>query len=118
MTEKKLDWNKPLQTAEGFDAVLLTKEFMYGGKSVNCVMIDSVCGYSRTFLYRENGSPITITSPAIKNKTRKVTKWYNLYTDRPGGGYWKTEQEAKALAHDQEARTYIETRTIEIEEPE
>jgi hypothetical protein len=95
MTEKKLDWDKPLQTMEGYDVVLLTKEFMYAGKSVYCVMIESVCGYSRTFLYRENGSPVTLSSPSIRNKTKKVVKWYNLYADKPGLVYMDSEEMAR-----------------------
>jgi len=116
MTKPNIDWDKPLQTAEGFDAVLLTKEFMYGGKSVYCVVIDSVCGYSRTFLYRENGDPITITSPTIKNKTRKVTKWYNLYTDRPGFVYFDNEESARGC--EWKGSPPRATLPIEIEEPE
>lgn len=110
-----IDWDKPLQTMEGYDVALLTKEFMYAGEPVCCVMIESVCGYSRVFLYRENGSPVTLSSPSIRNKTKKVTKWYNLYADKPGLMYMDNEEMArKSTLH---GKLPLATLSFEMEVP-
>ena len=116
-----IDWDKPLQTMEGYDVVLLTKEFRYAGKPLCCVMIESVCGYSRTFLYREDGSPVTISSPSIRNKTKKVTKWSNLYRATDGasvfiaGPWWDTEKAANE--HGSQASRWIKSVEVTWDEP-
>lgn len=110
-----IDWDKPLQTIEGFDVVLLTKDFMYAGKPVYCVMIESVCGYSRTFLYQKDGSPVTISSPSIRNKTKKVVKWINLYSKFPGSRYYDTPEAAKAVRDGTEG--WADVVPVEIEVP-
>jgi hypothetical protein len=118
MTEKKLDWDKPIETVSGKPAKVVSRDFKSKGRGFDVVVQIEEDYESRLYFYLQDGRPIYAAGPLLRNKPRKVTKWYNLYADRPGGGYWKAEQEAKDLSHGNEARTYIETRSIEIEEPE
>jgi hypothetical protein len=107
-----LDWGKPLQTADGRDAVLLTKEYQNGNGIRYLVMVTSLSGMSVLYNYFPDGDPTAPHNPTLRNKTRKVTKWYNLWSDRPGIRYHDTEAEAAVYGY-----ASLATLSIEIEEP-
>ena len=112
---KPLDWDKPLQTTDGRDAVLLTKEFKVSSRFLHLVMIPDSLGQSQVLLYHRDGLGYYSNTPVLRNKTRKVTKWYNLWTHRPGHCYYDTEYEAEYMAKEFEG--HVVTLSIEIEEP-
>jgi hypothetical protein len=111
---KQLDWGKPLQTADGRDAVLLTKEFESGFGIRYVVMVASEDS-SKLYLYFPDGRPANQWFPPLRNKTRKVTKWYNVYTSGPGGLFYTTREAATQRSN--HALDLLEVRSIEIEEP-
>ena len=94
MTEKKLDWDKPLQTTDGHDAKVVSRDYWQGGEICFVVQVHSPA----THMYNGD-SYLKVVDPKtgvgmginLRNKTRKVTKWYNLYADRPGFVYFDNE---------------------------
>ena len=109
---KPLNWDKPLQTLDGRDAVLLTKEYQSGNGIRYVVMVTGFGGMSMLYNYFPDGDPTSPHNPTLRNKTRKVTKWYNLWTNRPGKSYYDTEAEAATFGDGS-----LATLSIEIEEP-
>lgn len=109
---KQPDWDKPLQTTDGRDAVLLTKEFKFGSTFYHLVMIPTTLGQSQVHRYHRDGEGYYSNAPVLRNRTKKVTKWYNLWTERPGTRYYDTKEEALCFSTGSHA-----TLSIEIEEP-
>jgi hypothetical protein len=110
-----LDWGKPLQTTDGRDAVLLTKEYQSGNGIRYVVMVTGMGGMSMLYNYHPDGEPTNYHAPTLRNKTRKVTKWYNLYRSGPGGIFYTTREDA--ICRSKHALDLLEVRNIEIEEP-
>lgn len=71
---KPLDWDKPLQTMDGRDAVLLTKDFKVGSRFFHLVMIPDTLGHSHVHRYHRDGDGYYTGTPVLRNKTKKVTK--------------------------------------------
>ncbi len=111
---KQLDWSKPLQTMDGYDAVLLTKEYESGYGIRHVVMVTNKVK-SHVHFYCPDGAPTAQSNPTLRNKTRKVTKWYNLYRSGPGGVFYATREDA--IQRSNHALDLLEVRSIEIEEP-
>jgi hypothetical protein len=110
-----LDWGKPLQTTDGRDAVLLTKEYQSGNGIRYVVMVTGESGMSMLHNYFPNGEHVAYHTPTLRNKTRKVKKWYNLWTHNPGSQYYDDHAVAyKAIIGRSD---YLATLSIEIEEP-
>ena len=109
-----LDWDKSLQTADGRDAVLLTRDYKSYHAPRYVVMCTSY-GMSTLHLYLPDGSPDNDHCPPLRNKTRKVTKWYNLYRSGPGGVFYATREDATQRSN--RALDLLEVRSIEIEGP-
>lgn len=116
---KPLDWDKKL---EAFDPdspgrlprpanVLCDNYRLKSGQTCKLVLVENE-HESSTFLYHHSGLPVLPYSPVLRNKTKKVTKWYNLWADRPGMRYYDTEVEAVCFATNS-----LATLSIEIEEP-
>jgi hypothetical protein len=114
MTEKKLDWNKPIETTEGYPAKVISTDYKRAGITHRVVQIEFLHGDSGAHIYRDDGKTIYNTGQ-LRNKARKVTKWYNLYADRPGYRYFDTESEARTAMSGGMYR--LATLSIEIEEP-
>lgn len=112
---KQLDWDKPLQTKDGRDAVLLTKEYQSGNGIRYVVMVTGFGGMSMLYNYFPDGDPASPRNPTLRNKTRKVTKWYNLWDNGPGHCYYASEVEAHHYAKGNP--DHVAIRCIEIEEP-
>lgn len=120
MTEKKLDWGKPfealLESGAVQDARLLSSDYRQGDITYRVVQVEHGCR-SAVYTYHENGTPrYNGDAPLLRNKTRKVTKWYNLYAHRPGMLYMDYEETARKSTCD--GKLPLATLPIEIEEPE
>ena len=110
-----LDWDKPLQTADKREAVLLTKEYRAFSRALYLVMISDSVGNSHLHRYYPDSTGAYYDTPPLRNKTRKVTKWYNLYRSGPGGVFYTTREDATQRSN--HALDLLEVRSIEIEEP-
>lgn len=117
MTEKKLDWDKRLETPDGRDAVLLTRDYKSYGSPRYVVMFTSSV-MSTLHLYLPDGSPVNEYCPPLRNKRVKHEAWQNIYRDRMGGysgaRFYKSEELAREQGVDDS--TYITTVKIEWEE--
>ena len=111
-----LDWGKPLQTADGLDAKLVSSDYRTAEGPQRLVQVE-FSNRSMTYIYDKYGSPINAVSTdlILRNKTRKVTKWYNLYRSGPGGVFYTTREDA--IHRSNHALDLLEVRSIEIEEP-
>lgn len=121
----QIDWTKTLEVIDPDSpgrlprpAKLLVDNYrLKPGLACRLVLVENERD-TTVHLYHHDGTIASPFSPELRNKTKKVVKWYNLYTDRPGGGYWETEKEAKSLIIGDLFRGYIETRSVDIEVPE
>ena len=115
MTKKKLDWDRRLETLDGRDVVLLTRDYK-SYDSPRCLVMFTSSTMSTLHIYLPDGSPVDEHCPPLRNKPRKVTKWYNLYAHRPGIMYMDYEETARKSTCD--GKLPLATFPIEIEEPE
>lgn len=119
-----IDWTK---TLEAFDpdspgrlprpAKLLADNYrLKSGLTCRLVLVENE-DHTSIHLYHHNGTKAQPFTPELRNKTKKVTKWYNLYDDGPCSIYFDTEKEAKRNCK-QSWHKFIETREVDIEVPE
>ena len=111
-----LDWDKPLQTVDGQDAKLVSDNYRTAEGPQRLVQVE-FSNRSMTYIYDKYGSPINSSSTdlTLRNKTRKVTKWYNVYTSGPGGVFFNTREDA--AYNSARKLSFLEIRSIEIEVP-
>ena len=111
-----LDWGKPLQTMDGQDAKLVSDNYRTLDGPQRLVQIEFL-NRSMSYLYDKYGNTINSIGLDLKlrNKTRKVTKWYNLYRSGPGGIFHTTREDATRRSS--LVLELLEVRSIEIEEP-
>jgi hypothetical protein len=119
ISKPTLDWSKPWQTMDGQDAKLISDNYRTSCGLKRLVQIEFL-NYSTSFLYDQCGTLFnkhSTLSPdlTLRNKTRKVTKWYNLYRSGPGGLFYTTREDANHRSN--HALDLLEIRKIEIEEP-
>lgn len=115
MIEKKLDWDKPIETVSGKPAKAVSRDFKSKGRGFDVVVQFEEDYESRLGFYMQDGRPV-YAGPLLRNKVKKVTKWYNLYADRPGFVYFDNEESARGSARP--GSSPLATLSIEIEEPE
>lgn len=124
MSDKpEINWRLPLEVVWDGDgqryprtAKLLYEHYrLPDGKTCKLVLLEDAYE-SRTALYHHDGTPVARAYPnwVLRNKMSKVTKWYNLYTNRPGHTYFDSEKEA--LDHVL-AGNRIATLSVDIEVP-
>ena len=118
-----IDWTK---TLEVFDpdspgrlprpAKLLADNFrLEDGTTCKLVLIEDE-DKSHVRLYYHSGTAVFPCNKELRNKTKKVVKWYNLYDDGPGNSYYESEREAvRNVAH---TRSYVRSHFVLIEVPE
>jgi len=111
-----LDWGKPLQTADGHDAKLVSDNYRTSEGLQRLVQIE-FANRSMSYLYDKYGNSLGYGNRdlTLRNKTRKVTKWYNLWTYGPGSQYHDDKVAAyKAVVGRSD---HLAALSIEIEEP-
>ena len=125
MTEKKLDWDRRLEClkdGEVLGAKLVSSDYKgCDGVVYRLVQVEKARHprppYSAVYAYHEDGAPRYVgEAPPLRNKVKKVTKWYNLYADRPGFVYFDNEESARGS--EWKGSPPRATLPIEIEEPE
>ena len=115
-----LDWGKPLQTMDGQDAKLVSDNYRTFEGPKRLVQVEFL-NCSASYLYDKYGIPVMVnplnlsSGLILRNKTRKVTKWYNLYKLVPGAEYYNSESVARS--HISIPHQHLATLSIEIEEP-
>jgi hypothetical protein len=121
MGENRFDWDKPfeafLESGAVLNARLLSSDYKYSGLTLRVVQVERGANSSSVHTYHENGAPrYGGDAPPLRNKTRKVEKWYNVYRSYPGSTYFSSREEAARQAA-RSLSPLLETRSIEIEEP-
>lgn len=118
MTKPNIDWDKPfeafLESGAVLNARLLSSDYKRDGLTFRVVQVEHAYR-SEVCTYYENGTP-RYNAPLLRNKVKKVTKWYNLYADRPGFVYFDNEESARGSVW--ENSPPLATLPIEFEEPE
>lgn len=118
-----IDWTKTLEVFDPDNpgrsprpAKLLVDNYrMKSGFVCRLVLVENE-DHTTTYLYHRDGTFASLYCPELRNKTKKVTKWYNLYTDGPGARY--RESESEAVRHIAHTRSYVRTCIAQIEVPE
>lgn len=116
MTKKKLDWNKPLETQEGYPAKVISDDYAHNGKTYRIVQITLPNGDSSSHLFRDDGRLLFGTAQRRNRKT-KHEAWQNLYRDGGGLHATSTLYKSEELAREGiRESTYIATVKIDWEE--
>jgi hypothetical protein len=112
-----LDWGKPLQTMDGQDAKLVSDNFRTHDGPQRLVQIEFL-NRSMSCTYDKYGNPQGCGNLGLtlRNKTRKVTKWYNLWVHNPGAQYYY-DRLAAVHVGERDKSNHVATLSIEIEEP-
>jgi hypothetical protein len=117
MDAKKLDWNKPIETIEGCPAKVISEDYMYKGKPYRIVQMELPGGNSVTHMYREDGESLYGLG-MLRNKTRKVTRWLNLYENFAGMCYYLSADDAERVGRNTHIYgKYLKTISVEVEVP-
>jgi hypothetical protein len=109
-----IDWNKPIETTSGKPAKAVSRDFKSPNRGFDVVVQFEEDCESRLGFYMQDGRPV-YAGPLLRNKTKKVTKWYNLYADKPGLMYMDNEEMARRSTLD--GKPPIATLSTEIEVP-
>jgi hypothetical protein len=124
MTEKKLDWNKPIEAvysadaSSPFEAKLLTDTCRLDtGMTCRIVLVEHE-RESRVHRYEHSGAPYYPHSPRLRNRKTKHEAWQNLYRSysviMSGTQLYKSEELARKEASD--SPSYVATVKVEWEE--
>lgn len=92
-----IDWDKPIETAEGLPARLLSTDYRMDGETVILVQIEHE-HRSATRVFRKDGTPCWPSEGRIRNRKTKREGWINVYANtNTHGPIWGTEEEAKTF---------------------
>lgn len=91
-----IDWDKPIETVSGKPAKVISRDFKSKNRGFDVVVQFEEDCESRMGFYTQEGRPVC-AGPLLRNKTKKVTKWINLYSSFPGSRYYDTSEAAKAV---------------------
>lgn len=124
MTEKKLDWDKPfeafLESGAVLNARLLSSDYKHDSLTYRVVQVERG-NHSAVYTYHENGTPrYNGEAPPLRNKTRKVTRWLNLYNLAPGVKYFLDADDAEQAGRETDSFAhgrYLKTISVELEVP-
>jgi hypothetical protein len=83
MTEKKLDWNKPIETAEGYPAKVISDDYVHKGFFRRIVQIELPNGNSMSHIYYDDGRLFYVEG-RLRNRKTKHEAWQNLYRNYSG----------------------------------
>ena len=117
-----IDWDKPIETVSGKPAKVISRDYKpkhypwAAHRAYDIVVQFEGEGESesRIGFYTPEGRPV-YAYPLLRNKTKKVTKWYNLYAEQPGVMYMDHEETARgSTLH---GKPPLKTLSIEIEVP-
>lgn len=113
-----IDWNKPIETVSGKPAKVISRDYKpkhWAAHRAYDIVVQWEEGYeSKIGFYTPDGRPV-YAYPLLRNKTKKVVKWYNLYADKPGLMYMDNEELARRSTLD--GKSPLATLSIEIEVP-
>jgi hypothetical protein len=117
MTEKKLDWNKPIETTEGYPAKVISDDYVHIGARRRMVQINLPNGNSVANIYYDDGKSL-YGAERLRNKRVKHEAWQNIYRDHngvyTGATFYKSEEEARKLGSD--VPNYVATGKVQWEE--
>jgi hypothetical protein len=107
-----IDWDKPIETSNGYPARLISENFRDCDETLMLVQIEHPeRSIARTF--KKNGRPYWAYEGTIRNRKTKREGWVNVYSDLTvHGKVWETEEKAKQSA----LHKTIATAKIEWEE--
>jgi len=92
-----IDWEKPIETEEGFPARLLSTDYRFEGKTFMLVQIEYEYR-SSTRVFEKNGTPYWSSLGRLRNRKTKREGWVNIYSNtNTHGQIWGTEEEAKTF---------------------
>jgi hypothetical protein len=107
-----IDWEKPIETEEGFPARLLSTDYRFEGKAFMLVQIEYEYR-SSTRVFEKNGTPYWPSVGRIRNRKTKREGWINIFPDRWVGPTYESKE--AALRHPN-AKGALDTIKIEWEE--
>jgi hypothetical protein len=114
-----IDWDKPIETVSGKPAKVVSRDFKSKGRGFDVVVQIEEDYESRLCFYLQGGRPV-YADPLLRNMTRKVTRWLNLYALAPGVVYFTDLYEAAQAGRDTNSTAhgkYLKTISVEMEVP-
>lgn len=117
-----IDWDKAIETVGGKPAKVLSRDFKTKSRAADDIVVQVEDGFGSTLrIYAQDGCPL-FGGPELRNKTRKVTKWSNLWRSTGGasafiaGPLWDTEKAANE--HGIQSPRWIKSVEVTWDEPE
>ena len=92
-----IDWDKPIETTNGFPARLISSDYRIQSNTVMLVQIDFP-DKSVAQAFHKTGRPYWAYEGTIRNRKTKREGWINVYANtNTHGPIWGTEEEAKTF---------------------
>lgn len=115
-----IDWDKPIETTDGRPAKVISRDYKSrhwaAHRAYDIVVQFEGEGESKIGFYTPEGRPVyAYPFPLLRNKTKKVTVWYNLYAEQPGVMYMDHEESARSSTL--YGKRPLKTLSVEIEVP-
>lgn len=107
-----IDWDKPIETTEGFPARLLSTDYRVARNAFMLIQIEHP-DKSEARIFHKNGSPLLSFGGEIRNRKTKREGWINIFPDQWVGLLHESEEVARRHPN---AKGAIATIKIEWEE--
>jgi hypothetical protein len=107
-----IDWDKPIETTDGFPARLISSDYRIQSNTVMLVQIDFP-DKSVARAFHKTGRPYWAYEGTIRNRKTKREGWINICPDQWVGNLHESEETARQHPN---ARGAIATLKIEWEE--
>lgn len=107
-----IDWDKPIETANGYPARVISTDFRIGGETAILVQIEHP-NNGLVHAFSENGRPYWPFESTFRNRKTKREGWINIFGGQWVGSLHKSEEAAQRHPN---AEGAIATIKIEWEE--
>ena len=91
---KPIDWDKPIETANGYPARVISTDFRIGGETAILVQIEHP-NNGLVHAFSENGRPYWPFESTLRNRKTKREGWVVIFPDRWAGMIWESEEAAQ-----------------------
>lgn len=93
-----IDWDKPIETANGYPARVISTDFRIGGETAILVQIEHP-NNGVVHAFSEKGKPYWPFESTIRNRKTKREGWINIYPSGEHGKIRETREDAERVAN-------------------
>ena len=89
-----IDWDKPIETAEGFPARVISRDYLLSSGERQVIVQVEKRGESSLYYYNAQGTNRYI-NVKIRNRKTKREGWVVIFPDRWAGMIWESKEDAQ-----------------------